>query len=65
MHSSGMRTACLLTVSQHALCRGVSAYGRFLLRGGGGSTQGGGGVADTPGLEADTPSVNRMADRQV
>ena len=27
MHSSGMRTARLLTVSQHALCRGVSASG--------------------------------------
>ena len=27
MHSSGMRTACLLTISQHALHRGVSARG--------------------------------------
>ena len=27
MHSSGMRTACLLTISQHALHRGVSAGG--------------------------------------
>ena len=28
MHSSGMHTACLLTVSQHALCQGgVPAWG--------------------------------------
>ena len=33
MHSSGMRTARLLTVSEHALGRGVSAQGVCVPRG--------------------------------
>ena len=44
MHSSGMRTACLLTISQHALHRGVSAWGGGVYLGGvcqGVSAQGG------------------------
>ena len=51
-----MRTALLWTVSQYALCRGVSAQG--------GVCPGGclsGGAADTLGSEVDTP-VDRMTD---
>ena len=59
MHSSGMRTARLLTVSQHAPPRGVSAcvcvWGGVLCPGG---VFLGGYLADTsPGPEADTPRI--------
>ena len=47
MHSSRMRTARLLTVSQHALSRGGSLPGGCLL-GGGVSAQG---VADIPPVD--------------
>ena len=33
MHSSGMCTACLLTISQHALCRGVVFVSQHALAG--------------------------------
>ena len=52
MHSSRMHTACFLTISQHALRRGVFAQGVCLPRGdvcGGGVWQ--------------SPPVNRMTDR--
>ena len=57
MHSSGMRTARLLTVSEHALHNGVSAQGGVCPGGRGMSAQGmaAWGVADTPRPEADTP----------
>ena len=47
MHSSGMRTARLLTVSQHALPGGVPGWGVYLPGGG-----------TCPG----TPPVNRITD---
>ena len=63
MHSSGMRTASLLTISQHAMDRGGCVSQHALGRGvypnmhwAGGVCPGG--VADTPpGPEADTPPL--------
>ena len=52
IHSSGMRTAGLLTVSQHALDSGVSTRGYLPRRG----VFAQGGLADIPpGPEADSP----------
>ena len=57
MHSSRMRTARLLTVSQHALLGGVPARGVYLT--GGVPAQGGYLLGGVP---AQVP-VNRMTDR--
>ena len=53
MHSSRMRTARLLTVSQHALCRGDVYPSMYW----------GEGVCPTQGVWQTTPPVNRMTDR--
>ena len=59
IHSSRMRTACLLTVSQHALLGGVTCPGVYLL----GGVPAQGGVPARGGGGGYLPPVNRMTDR--
>ena len=65
MHSSRMRTARLLTVSQHALPGGVPAQGGVLAREGGGGPAQGDGPARGRGAPAQVLPPCEQNDRQV